>query len=147
MQKEGKIIVAHQPFGPDGDWYGFSKKQIDELLEKEKQILTEIHPDNIPLFKKLYGSRVFAIALTSETEYLEYNLKSRNSENDIDRETRLNKAIDEIKMIEKLRRKKLIDKIVKVNWDNRDELAELITNEVEQKLRLPAKKEYKIKLK
>ncbi|MEA2065207.1 MAG: hypothetical protein U9O66_02840 [Patescibacteria group bacterium] len=26
MKKERKIIVAHQPFGPDSDWYGFSKE-------------------------------------------------------------------------------------------------------------------------
>lgn len=147
MQKEEKIIAPHQPFGSDGDWYGFSKEQIDELLEKERQILTEIHPDNVSLFKKLYGSRVFTIALTAETEYLEYNLKLRDSEKNIDRKIRLNKAMDEIKKIKELKRGGLIDKIVEVNWDNRDELAELIASEVEQKLRLPVEKEYKIKLK
>jgi len=147
MQKEEKIIAPHQPFGSDGDWYGFSKEQIDELLEKERQILTEIHPDNVSLFKKLYGSRVFTIALTAETEYLEHNLKLRDSEKNIDRKIRLNKAMDEIKKIKELKRGGLIDKIVEVNWDNRDELAELIASEVEQKLRLPVEKEYKIKLK
>ncbi|MEA2065206.1 MAG: hypothetical protein U9O66_02835 [Patescibacteria group bacterium] len=99
------------------------------------------------MFKKLYGSKIFAIALTADDEYLEYNLKLRDSEKDIDREARLNKAMDEIKMIEKLKKEGLINKIVEINWDNRDELAELITNEVEQELRLPAEKEYKIKLK
>jgi len=147
MQKEGKIIAVHQPFGPDSDWYGFFKEQISKLLENQKQILTEIDPDNIALFKKLYGSRVFTIALIAARKYLEHNLKSRGSEKDIDRDIRLNKAVDEIKMTEKLKKTELIEKIIEVNWDNRNKLAELVVNEVAQEINFPIEWKNELKLK
>lgn len=147
MQKEGKIIAAHQPFGPDSNWYGFSKEQISELLGNQRQILTEIHPENIALFKKLYGNRVFTIALIAAREYLEHNLKSRGSEKDIDRDIRLNKAVDEIKMIKELKKAELIDKIIEVNWDNRNKLAELVVSEITQEINSPIEWKNKLKLK
>jgi len=146
MQKEGKIIAGHQPFGPDGDWYGFSKEQIDELLAQGKRILTEIHPDNLQLFKQLYGDNVFAVALTAKIEYLRHNLESRASEKDNEIEARLSKAIDEIESIERLREEGLINRAIQVDWDNRDKLSELVINEVKQEMEPVIEKENKIKL-
>jgi ribose 1,5-bisphosphokinase len=147
MQKENKIIAAHQPFGSEGDWYGFSKEQIDEFIKNKKQILTEIHVDNVALLKKLYGDKIYLLAITAENEYLEYNLQLRNSEKGIDKTIRLESAAKEIKVIEEMWKKNLIDKIINVNWDNRNELAELAINEVGQEVELPTERENKLKLK
>ncbi len=147
MQKYNKIIVAHQPFGSEGNWYGFSKKQIDEFIKNKKQILTEIHIDNIALFKKLYGDKVYLLAITAESEYLKYNLQLRNSEKEVDKMIRLKSATKEIKVIKEMWREKLIDKIINVNWNNRNELAELVISEVGQEVKSPIEKENKLELK
>lgn len=147
MQKENKIIVAHQPFGSEGDWYGFSKEQIDEFIKNKKQILTEIHVDNVVLLKKLYGDKIYLLAITAENEYLEYNLQLRNSEKGMDKVIRLESAAKEIKVIEEMWKKNLINKIINVNWDNRNKLAELAINEVGQEVKLPTERENKLKLK
>ncbi len=147
MKQKGEIIAAHQPFGSEGNWYGFSRKQIDKMLENNEIVLTEIHPDNILLFKKLYGDKIFTVALMAENDYLEHNLKSRGSEKDIDREIRLNRAIDEIKIIQKMREEELIDRIIEVNWGNRDELSEIVVGEVSREIELPIEQENKLKFK
>jgi len=147
MKQKGEIIAAHQPFGPEGDWYGFFRNQIEEMLDNNNLILTEIHPDNIPLFKELYGDKVFTVALTAEKDYLEHNLKSRGSEKNIDREARLNKAFDEITTIQKMWKEKLIDKIIDVGWNNRDNLAKIMVNEVSREIDPPIERENILKFK
>jgi len=147
MKKKGKIIAAHQPFGTEGDWYGFSREQIDKMLENNELILTEIHPDNISLFKELYGNNVFTIALIAEKEYLEHNLKLRDSETKIDRKLRLNSATNEIKTIQEMRKEKLIDIIIEVGWNNRDQLSELVVNEVLREIKPLIERENKLKFK
>lgn len=147
MVDENKIIAAHQPFGINGDWYGFSKEQIDKMLENNDLILTEIHPDNMSLFKKLYGKNVFAIALTAKKEYLEHNLKERDSEKEADRNLRLNSAINEINIIQRMQKEGLINKIIEIDWDNRDKLSELVVNEVLQETKPQVEQENKIKFK
>ncbi len=147
MKNEGEIIGAHQPFGSKSDWYGFSRKQIDEMLDNNNLILTEIHPDNIALFKNLYGNKVFTVALTAKNDYLEHNLKSRGSEKDIDREARLDKAFDEIKTIQIMLEKKLIDRVINVGWNNRDELSEIAVNEVSREIKPSIEQEIKLKFK
>jgi len=141
MEQKGEIIAAHQPFGSDGDWYGFSRKQIDEMLDNKNLILTEIHPDNILLFKELYGDKVFTVALTAENDYLEHNLRSRGSEKDIDREVRLDRAFNEIKTIQEMRKEKLIDRVIEVGWNNRDKLSEIVVNEVSREIEPPIERE------
>ena len=147
MEQEGEIIATHQPFGPEGDWYGFSRKQIDEMLDNNNLILTEIHPDNILLFKKLYGDKVFTVALTAEKNYLEHNLRLRGSEKDIDREVRLNRAFNEIKTIQEMWKEKLIDRVTDVGWNNRDKLSEIMINEVSKEIESPIERENKLKFK
>ncbi|MDP2684837.1 MAG: hypothetical protein Q8P20_07425 [bacterium] len=147
MEQEGKIIAAHQPFGSKGDWYGFIRKQIDEMLDNNDLILTEIHPDNILLFKKLYGDKVFTVALTAEKDYLEHNLRSRGSEKDIDLEVRLDRAFDVIKTIQEMWKEKLIDRVIEVGWDNRDKLSEIAINEVSREIEPPIERENKLKFK
>jgi len=147
MEQKGEIIAAHQPFGQEGDWYGFFRKQIDEMLDNNNLILTEIHPDNILLFKKLYGDKVFTVALTAEKDYLDHNLRSRGSEKDTDREVRLNRAIDEIKTIQEMWKEKLIDRVIEVGWNNRDNLSEIAVNEVSREIEPPIERENKLKFK
>jgi len=147
MKQKREIIAAHQPFGSEGDWYGFSRKQIDEMLDNNNLILTEIHPDNILLFKELYGDKVFTIALTAKKDYLEHNLRSRGSEKDIDREVRLDRAFDEIKTIQEMRKEKLIDRVIEVGWDNRENLSEIAVNEVSREIEPLVERENKLKFK
>lgn len=147
MEQEGEIIAAHQPFGPEGDWYGFSRKQIDEMLDNNNLILTEIHPDNILLFKKLYSDKIFTVALTAEKDYLEHNLRLRGSGKDIDREVRLNKAFDETTTIQKMWKEKLIDRVIEVGWDNRENLSEIVVNEVLREIEPLVERENKLKFK
>jgi len=59
QRNEGEIILAHQPFGEQHDWYGFRKSQIDNGLMRGECILTEIHPDNIGPFHEIYPSSLF----------------------------------------------------------------------------------------
>lgn len=147
MKQKGEIIATHQPFGPDGDWYGFFRNQIEEMIDNNNLILTEIHPDNIPLFKKLYGDKVFTVALTAKKDYLEHNLRSRGSEKDFYREARLNKAFDEITTIQEMWKEKLINKVIDVGWNNRDNLAEIMVNEVSREIKSPIERENKLKFK
>ncbi len=147
MKKDSQLIATHQPFGTQGDWYGFSQKQIDEMLINNKIILTEIHPDNIPLFKKLYSDQVFIIALIAKNEYLKYNLKLRNSEKETDKTLRLNRAAQEIESIRKMQKEKLINSLLEINWNNRDKLSELVVNEVMQEIRPLIEQENKLKFK
>lgn len=147
MKSEKKFIGAHQPFGIKGDWYGFSKEQIDELLENEKQILTEIYVDNVSLFKKLYGDKVYLLAIIAKNEYLKHNLRLRNSEKGIDEPVRLQSATREIKIIKEMCEKKIINKIINVDWNNRNELTELVINEIGQKVKLLVERKNKLKFK
>lgn len=147
MKQKGEIIAAHQPFGLEGDWYGFSRYQIEEMLDNNNLILTEIHPDNILLFKKLYGDKIFTVALTAEKDYLEHNLRLRDSEKDIDREVRLNKAFDEITTIQEMWKEKLINKVIDVGWHNRENLAEIAINQVSQEIKPPIERENELKFK
>ena len=87
------------------------------------------------------------LAITAERKYLEYNLQLRNPEKGIAKVIRLENATKEIKVIEEMCEKKLIDKIINVNWNNRNELVGIVINEVRQEVKLPIKRENKMKLK
>ena len=109
----------------------------DKILKPDLISVT----DNILLFKKLYGDKVFTVALTAENNYLEHNLRSRGSEKDIDREVRLDRVFDEIKTIQEMRKEKLIDRVIEVGWDSRDRLSEIVVNEVSQEIKSPIERE------
>ena len=134
MQQKGELVGSHQPFGPGGDWYGFSKQQIDKMIEDGQIIMTEIHADNAMLFKELYGDKIFMVVLTANKDYLEHNLKSRDSEKDAEQEDRLNKAITEIEAIQLMRNDGLISKNIQVDWNNREKIAEIVTDELSKEI-------------
>jgi guanylate kinase len=146
MKNEGKVIGAHQPFGKEGDWYGFSRDQIDGMLKSDQMVLTEIHPDNIQLFKKIFGDQIFAIALIAEKQYLGHNLEERNSEKPEEKDYRLDKADKEIRSIREMHENGSIDKMIKVDWDNRNELSKTVIDEISQEFNLPIANENRLKL-
>jgi len=146
MKKGGKIIAAHQPFGFKGHWYGFLKEQINELLRRNEIILTEINVDNIKLFKRLYGDKIYLLAITAENEYLKHNLQLRDSEQIIDITVRLKSAIREINIIKKMKKKKLINRIINANWNNRDKLGRLVIDDLRKEINTSIKKENKTEL-
>lgn len=126
--RNGNIIAAHQPFGSRGDWYGFSGQQIDELLSSGNEVLTEVHVDNVQLFKERYSRDIYLIGLMASGEYLDYNIKLRGSESGNDRMLRLAAAEKECRTIRELYLKGLVDEILEVGWHNRKQLAEIVVD-------------------
>ncbi len=130
MKDQGKLIGAHQLFGKEGYWYGFSQEEIDQFLEKGETVLTELHPDNVRIFKKIYQEKLLTIALMAEQEYLEHNLRNRKSEKEEEIKRRLADSQKELEAIKELREAGLIDSFVEVGWDNRDALSEIMAERV-----------------
>lgn len=126
------IVAAHQPFGAMGDWYGFSKKQIDDCFLSENDILTEIHIDNVSFFKESYKERIFLIGLVADSDYLDHNIKLRGSETESDKSKRLEAAKNENKKIIEFKEKLLVDNLVKVDWENREHIAEMVIAKVDE---------------
>ncbi len=145
MKDQGKLIGAHQLFGKEGHWYGFYRKEIDQLLEKGETILTELHPDNVRIFKKTYQEKLFMVALMAEQEYLEKNLRNRKSEQEEEIKRRLVDSQKELEMIKELREDGLIDSFVEVSWENRNDLSEIIVERVSNEIK-PLFKENKLNL-
>ncbi len=123
--KGGTIIFAHQPFGTDGDWYGFYADQIKKLLIEGREILTEIHVDNVRLFKSEFGQSVKIIGLMAEESYLETNLNNRMTESGEERRNRLAMALNEIETIKQLKEEGLVDSLIEVQSENRETVAQL----------------------
>ncbi|NCO05268.1 MAG: hypothetical protein GW939_03955 [Candidatus Magasanikbacteria bacterium] len=121
----GTIVFAHQPFGPEGDWYGFYAEQIQRLLADGKQVLTEIHVDNVGPFKTEFGEKVKILGLIADEMYLESNLICRGSETEEDRQHRLDLALKETEVIAQLVSQGLVDSVIEVNDDNREIIAQL----------------------
>jgi guanylate kinase len=147
MEQGGEFIGAHRPFADKGDWYGFLKEEIDNIIKNNEVALTEIHIDNLILFKELYGKNISSLALVADKEYLKYNLELRNSEVDEEKEIRLKKAETEIMNIKNLKNQKIIDILVEVNKNNRNELAEIVLDKIKKEMELDIKWENKIKFK
>ncbi len=129
-KSRNEIIGAHKPFGDNSDWYGFSKKQINGYLNKKEIIITELHLDNIILFKKLFKNRLYLISLVASLDYLKYNLKLRNSENRNIIAKRLDCARKEISLLYSYYNESLINRIFELNFDNRDDLEKNINTEI-----------------
>jgi hypothetical protein len=83
----------------------------------------------------------------ADKEYLKYNLELRNSEVDEEKEIRLKKAETEIMNIKNLKNQKIIDILVEVNKNNRNEIAEIVLDKIKKEMELDIKWENKIKFK
>lgn len=99
QRDEGKIILTHQPFGEQHDWYGFHRSQIDKGLNKGDCMLTEIHPDNIGPFHDLYSSSILIFGFVAPEDYIRKNLQSRATESPIEQERRIQQSIHEMNQI------------------------------------------------
>lgn len=131
MRDSGVLLFAHQPFGLDTDWYGFSKESLET---GDKTLLTEVHIDSVKPFRQRYGDRVFLIALTAERGYLERNIRERNTEAEDVIQTRLNVAWSEVEKIKQLKADGLIDRVIEVSDKNRRRLDTIITDLVSEVL-------------
>lgn len=129
LEDKGEIIFSHQPFGKDGDWYGFLSSNIDS---NSKNILTEVHPDNIIPFKKRYSHRVNLIGLVAGKEYLEENIRRRSTETEDQIQIRLQSSVAEAEVLRNYKGLGLIDFLIEVSNQNRAELSPLIINLVTQ---------------
>ncbi len=130
----GEIIFAHQPFGDIGDWYGFYDEQIKHALTEGRLILTEIHVENVPLFKKNFGERVFVLGLIAPPSYLEANLTGRDAEIPEDTRRRLEVALQEVNSIQRLHAEGLVDVLLHVDEPVRGEVAGMAWKHVERAL-------------
>jgi guanylate kinase len=141
--ESGEIIAAHQPFAELDYWYGFSKEQIDDLLDKDDIILTEIHIDNVDFFRKEYGDKVFMIGITAALDYLDKNIQERGSEQALERSIRLDKAESENSAVRDFYANHAVDKVFEANWENRDTLASSVIAEIEVVFKKPIFEEMK----
>lgn len=99
QQNEREIILAHQPFGIQHDWYGFRRSQIDQGLNRGECMLTEIHPDNINPFYELYPSSLFVFGFIAPENYIRKNLQARDTEPQTEQERRIQQSIYEMNQI------------------------------------------------
>jgi len=125
-KNSGTIVFAHQPFGSEGDWYGFYAEQIKQLLTEGKQVLTEIHTDNVGSFKTQFGENVRILGLVANRSYLEANLVGRNTETAEEQQQRLEKAVKEVELITQLADLGSIDPAIEINAENRETVAQLV---------------------
>lgn len=138
----GEIIFAHQPFGQEGDWYGFYDEQIRDLLSQGSRILTEIHIDNVPQFKETYGKHVVILGLTAEREYLSENLRARATESLGQQQMRLDAALREAAQIHALHENGLVDVLIEVNSQTRGELVATVQPHIESTILFRGKEHY-----
>lgn len=127
MRENGVVVLAHQPFGSESHWYGFT---VESLESAEKAVLTEVHVDNVEPFREKYGDRVKLIALIADQDYLRRNLIDRDTESSEEAQLRLEQAIREVKLISDFSERGLLDAVIEVNDDNREKLGEVIVAEV-----------------
>lgn len=138
----GEIIFAHQPFGVEGDWYGFYDEQVRELLSQGRRILTEIHVDNVQPFKEKHGQRVIIVGLVAERDYLEENLRSRATESLQEQQRRLDAALREAAQIQTLYKEGFVDVLMEVNHQTRGELLATAQSHIESAISFFGKERY-----
>lgn len=133
LQREnsGEITFAHQPFGTNGDWYGFIADELSRATDPHMLVLTEIHVDNAPTFKQRYGENIVIVGLTADQGYLEQNLSLRDTETPENRSSRLNRANQEVIKIQQLYESGAIDTLIDVHAGVRGELAAMAQASIE----------------
>ncbi len=127
MTQSGVVVLVHQPFGVNSHWYGFMSESLEN---EEKVVLTEVHVDNIKPFKQRYGSAVKLIALIAGPDYLKRNLLDRSTESAEEVQLRMEQALRETEIINNFVEQGLLDLVITVSDDNRDELGKIVVSEV-----------------
>lgn len=123
MVSRGQILFPHQPFGGSTDWYGF----VASSFSGEKPVMTEVHVDNVRIFREKFLDGLLLIALIADLGYLASNMEQR-ADTSHEIKERLTAATDEVTAIRLLHQERLIDHVIAVNIDNRDTLADVVIN-------------------
>ncbi len=118
MVSREEIIFSHQPFGSDGNWYGFIKSS---LFNNSQHILTEVHIDNVVPFKQKYGQKIKLIGLIASEQYLYSNLRARGTETQSDIIMRLLFAQREICLIRIFHSQLIIDDLILLDQQKRNQ--------------------------
>ncbi|KXK26910.1 MAG: Guanylate kinase [candidate division WS6 bacterium OLB20] len=122
----GDIVMQHQPFGPEGHWYGY----MAEDLRAGEGRLNLIEPNvehQLPEFRRIFGGNALVVALTTRNrQYLEHNLNQRGTESPENIRKRLQAAESIIGMIDQRRSEGMIDAVVELDWDSRDLMVPLM---------------------
>ena len=85
LYARGEIFAVHQPFGPQGHWYGF---RLQDFSENEV-VVTEIHVDNIARFMEIFPQSLYLIGLSASIAYIKHNLLVRHGTIDAEIKRRL----------------------------------------------------------
>lgn len=122
MVSAGEVVMEHQPFGPDGHWYGYD---VADLRAGEGK-LNLIEPNiefQLPRFKEIFGGNALVIALTTNNPgYIYRNLVERGTESPENIAKRLKAAESVMNMIDTRRQEGYIDEVLTLDWSNRDKM-------------------------
>lgn len=80
-----------------GNLYGTSRKRLEEIMDSGADVLLDIDTQGARQIRDIYESGVFIFILPPSLEVLRSRLQSRNSNTEEEIETRLRRAIDEIR--------------------------------------------------
>lgn len=115
MVTDGEAILAHQPFGESGPWYGFLAASFSD----DQPNLTEFHVDNVVKARIIFGMRLLLLGLITDTDYLSQNLADRGTEAMDAQNTRLARAMAEVESIQSFSQDRVIDDVIVVTNDTR----------------------------
>ena len=83
-----------------GNYYGVLKKEVKLALERGKDVIIKVDVQGAKTLKKKIPEAVFIFLVPPSLNDLAERLSLRNSDSDKDLEIRLNKAAEEMKMIQ-----------------------------------------------
>ena len=124
MQNRGEIVFTHQPFYRH--WYGF----LISSLNNQKNLLTEVHVDNINNFRQTFVDRLLLIGFIADTDYIRFRLDQRGSESLHEKLIRLKLGESEIAKINQNYRIGNIDDIYRLNKYNSNNLTKTIFSRI-----------------
>ncbi len=124
MQNNGEIVFTHQPFHKH--WYGF----LISSLNNQKNLLTEVHVDNINNFRQTFIDRLLLIGLVANNDYIHFRLNQRGSESIHEKLIRLKLCESETAKINQNYRMGNIDDIYQINKYNSNILAKIIFSRI-----------------
>lgn len=115
MAQNRELIFTHQPFGPNGHWYGF----LAQSFVSDLPLVTEVHVDNLAPFKNRFADRVLLIGFVAQLDCLEANIRDRGTESEPDIQLRLEHAVQELAYIFQGLKSGTIDHVFTVTRKNR----------------------------
>lgn len=83
-----------------GNYYGTPKKYAEELIERGKNVILEIEVQGALKVKKIYDEAVLIFILPPSMDELRHRLRQRGTEDEETISKRINRALEELDLIE-----------------------------------------------